>query len=181
MPDLDDRLAGLARYAERTARLESAPSIRVRADRRRRRRYTAAAALGVALAVALGTGIAIAQPDHPRRAPLPPAGPTSAPPSAGLETPRSTPSFAAQAADEKQTGLKYQRAYRLVPMETGVVGVNPATGLGLAPDGRFQVRWSGATATFIVALQMCGKKKASWKRKQRYCAIALCVVKYSVL
>lgn len=145
MPDLDDRLAALARHAERTARLEPAPSIRVRADRRRRRRYVAAAALGVVAAAALGTGtgIVLAQPDRER---LPAGSPSLAPstaPSSAPASPLPIQFFATRAADVAQTGLRPGRAYRIMP-----AAIDRGAGLALGARARFEVKRTGAIARF---------------------------------
>jgi hypothetical protein len=70
MPDLDEQLADLAGYGQRTGRLGSADAVRGRGDRRRRNQALGTTALSVLLlAGAVSGGMAVTRPDQ-RTAPV---------------------------------------------------------------------------------------------------------------
>jgi hypothetical protein len=119
--ELDYDLAAIAEFGYRTGRLDSAATVRARADRRRRRRFAGAGALGVAVAAVLGVGIAAAVPpdDGTTVTAQPGASPsvsgsapaaTSAQPSAAPTTPSSSAAAATKKPSAKPTSSRPRRS-----------------------------------------------------------------------
>jgi hypothetical protein len=168
MPDLDENLAALARYAGHTGRLDPAATIRARGDRRRRRRYVASAALGVALVGALGVGIAVAQPNldpKPKPAPHPAASSAAPAPSPSFPEPPHKPIpnrtirpttkgptvlLTEPGLTEAQAGLTYRHAYSFVPIVRGQEVTSSV--MTVLSSGRVEITTDhGSAASFTTA------------------------------